>query len=101
MAISLARPAGIANVPLRLLALPLCKNPELIYYYAHKRKDGSRSSVKGKGKADNDQAPSIISDETQRAGENASNVVKGLETENTTMSEKIPQYISKATSESA
>jgi len=29
--------------PLRLLALPLCRNPELVYYYASKRKSASKA----------------------------------------------------------
>lgn len=33
---------------LRLIALPLCKKPELVYYFAHKRQ------IKGKEPANND-----------------------------------------------
>ena len=96
MTTSLARTAGITNVPLRLLALPLCRDPELIYYYAHKRKEG-RISDGGKGKKrENEEAePSILANEAEKAGDKASDAVKNVETNSLTISEKIPRYISK------
>lgn len=44
---------GLAKAPLRLICLPLCRKPELIYYYAHKRREPrsqSSQSSEGKGK---------------------------------------------------
>ncbi|CAD6589528.1 MAG: hypothetical protein CYPHOPRED_004872, partial [Cyphobasidiales sp. Tagirdzhanova-0007] len=86
MTTSLARTAGITNVPLRLLALPLCRDPELIYYYAHKRKEG-RISDGGKGKKrENEEAePSILANEAEKAGDKASDAVKNVETNSLTI----------------
>lgn len=61
---------------LRLIALPLCKKPELIYYYAHKRQ------IKGK--------------EPESSGDPANS--SDVEAVNEPERGKLAGYISKATS---
>lgn len=64
---------------LRLIALPLCKKPELIYYYAHKRQ------IKGK---------------QPESTEDSANSSTDVEAVNEPERGKLAGYVSKATSES-
>jgi len=71
------------NVPLRLIALPLCKKPELIYYYAQKRKEA-------KGKA-------TASEAQDNSTEHAAPPAAAPSAESTDMATRATNLITKAT----
>lgn len=73
-----------SNVPLRLIALPLCKKPELIYFYAQKRKDAQ-------GKA--------TTEAHDNSTENAAPPAAAPSAESSDMATRATNLITKATSE--
>lgn len=102
----------LAKAPLRLIALPLCRKPELIYYYAHKRKEPRHTAAstatstasaldKGKGKADQDipSAPSRDSAATIGTG-SPNDTVSVQQQQDVSFSDSLARRISKVTSKS-
>lgn len=100
-----------SNVPLKLLALPLSKQPELVYFYAHLDKKQRESQDNGKGKQPEtttdvrtnhfEDSKSGIAGEAGEAAKKTQEIADNRVEDGATFSQKVPQYISRATSEAA
>lgn len=78
------------ELPLRLLALPLCRNPELVYYYASKRK----ASAKGSQSQSQDASLSNVASTsgTSPAADNVTERLSGLVTK-ATSTRRLPMML--------
>lgn len=104
-AVTEAAKATLKSVPLRLIALPLSRNPELIYYYANleKKKGRKAKQDKGKEKEDASSSSTLVSEVGQAEGEVKQAVAQATaqaQQQDLPLAQRIPQYISKATSAS-